>query len=555
MTVAMPQWIERMYAGKVGRDHLGLGSVSSDQILPEISPSINVLTYHPRYHSFYAFLLYEFWQRDHLARTYDRWVRFFRPREFIFSVGAHLCKQDEHDDTRNIVGSNTTEGLARERRPSYDTSTEYIKNKLGGYGLYYRTVMAELGLIYPGGPGLPYPIDVPSELGEKLALAFKSGVEHTRYYREYFDQDNVMVPIEVIEEYIQPACLCQAKTDSAPDAHLLRDLFLHGGLPELAESRRATFRYLLDISSQTNGFAIDQDAFRQLAFFGQAVNGARYSPANEEIASTHKRWRLYQAREYYAFALNAMWHYLCGWGIAGNGDIRPIPAERFWLHLEDVALDFNQLATILKLPHPNLDPAAPYSDLLTWLEALIGADGNAFDSACTLDSPLNEHRLYSLADGNQTDPSIMVAGMIVMLGLIYLRFGHEGLWAEPEWSLSQKGEPDRLSLDRFVKTARHRLKSDPPSIKRFARWIYDDYIILQHQFIATRKLPENTFRFRREGLNLRFYNLWNALSFMNSRFDAIDTTVQELGFCNKLGEEQHKLSALGRRLLSEGDTG
>jgi len=52
-----PQWIEKMYPGKVGRDHLGLGSVSSDQILPTLSPGINVLTIHPRYHSFYTFLL------------------------------------------------------------------------------------------------------------------------------------------------------------------------------------------------------------------------------------------------------------------------------------------------------------------------------------------------------------------------------------------------------------------------------------------------------------------------------------------------------------------
>jgi len=52
------------YASKVGRDHLGLGSVSSDQILPTLSPAVNVLTIHPRYHSFYTFLLDEFWQRD-----------------------------------------------------------------------------------------------------------------------------------------------------------------------------------------------------------------------------------------------------------------------------------------------------------------------------------------------------------------------------------------------------------------------------------------------------------------------------------------------------------
>jgi len=42
--IAQPQWIARMYPAKVGRDHLGLGSVSSDQILPTLSPGVNVLT-------------------------------------------------------------------------------------------------------------------------------------------------------------------------------------------------------------------------------------------------------------------------------------------------------------------------------------------------------------------------------------------------------------------------------------------------------------------------------------------------------------------------------
>jgi hypothetical protein len=42
--VTTPQWIAKMYAAKAGRDHLGLGSVSSDQILPTLSPGINVLT-------------------------------------------------------------------------------------------------------------------------------------------------------------------------------------------------------------------------------------------------------------------------------------------------------------------------------------------------------------------------------------------------------------------------------------------------------------------------------------------------------------------------------
>jgi len=107
VTTVAPQWIAKMYAAKVGRDHLGLGSVSSDQILPSLSPSVNVLTHHPRYHSFYVFLLDEFWRRDR-PRNEDAWKKFFRPREFIFSVGAHLCGQSEHGDMGKIVGAQKT---------------------------------------------------------------------------------------------------------------------------------------------------------------------------------------------------------------------------------------------------------------------------------------------------------------------------------------------------------------------------------------------------------------------------------------------------------------
>src|SRR5215213_6801961 len=106
-----PQWIARMYPGSSGQDHLGLGSVSSDQILPTLSPGINVITVHPRYHSFYAFLLDEFWRRD-LPRTRDAWVHFFRPRDFVFALSTHLCDRSEHGDLDGIVSSRKTGPLA-----------------------------------------------------------------------------------------------------------------------------------------------------------------------------------------------------------------------------------------------------------------------------------------------------------------------------------------------------------------------------------------------------------------------------------------------------------
>ena len=90
VTLLRPMWTEQVYPSVGGQDHLGLGSVVTDKILPALSPGINVLTPHPRYWSFYAFVVDEFWNRD-LPRTNSALRRFLRHKESIFSVAGHLC--------------------------------------------------------------------------------------------------------------------------------------------------------------------------------------------------------------------------------------------------------------------------------------------------------------------------------------------------------------------------------------------------------------------------------------------------------------------------------
>ena len=115
------------------------------------------------------------------------------------------------------------------------------------------------------------------------------------------------------------------------------------------------------------------------------------------------------------------------------------------------------------------------------------------------------------------------------------------------------GADGRLSVDGFVRSLRRRVRSGHVTIGDIARWLFADYIILQHQLVATSKLPDNTFRFRREADRLRFYNLHNSLRFMNSRFEAISTTLHELGLCGDFGRADHSLTSDGQMLLEHGD--
>ena len=88
-----------------------------------------------------------------------------------------------------------------------------------------------------------------------------------------------------------------------------------------------------------------------------------------------------------------------------------------------------------------------------------------------------------------------------------------------------------------------------------ARWLLSDYVIRQHERVATAKLAQtgDTFRFRRQGDRLRFYEADTRASMTNSRFQALATVIHELGFAGNLYAESHPLSPDGRRLLDSGD--
>jgi hypothetical protein len=547
-----PQWIAKMYPGKTGRDHLGLGSVSSDQILPSLAPGINVLTIHPRYHSFYTFLLDEFWRRD-LPRTHASFVAFYRPREFIYSLAAHLCDRPEHSVTGSIVGADKTAGLARSKLTAYDTTTDYIKSALGGYGLYYRSVMVELGFVYPGDPTLLHKFDVPTDLrGHALAESFRAAVRDTEYYRAYFDHDVTLVPREVVVEYARRACLCQLQTADAPDRRLLLDAFLHSGFSEAdAARRRQTFRLFLDVAGKMQARTITQDQFRQLLYFGATRDGRAYRP-DAQLVDIAARWRVYQAREYYAYALNALWCGLCDWGLARHGDARPLPLGDFYRDV-DTMLSMAVIADSFGIQRSGLTAASSFVALLNWLCEVLHTEEWSFDARCGADAAINEHLLYDLIQRGRSNPGVILAAPFVLLALVYLRFAPFLDIPYGPWEVARMGGSDRLSLHRFLTILRAKLRQGQPTIGEIARWLIADYVVLQHDLVAASKLPENTYRFRREGGLLRFFAFENPLRFMDSRFEAIGTTLHELGLCGSFARPGHGLRDLGERLLGEGD--
>jgi hypothetical protein len=67
------------------------------------------------------------------------------------------------------------------------------------------------------------------------------------------------------------------------------------------------------------------------------------------------------------------------------------------------------------------------------------------------------------------------------------------------------------------------------------------------------KLPEDTFRFCRDGDRLRFSTLRATAGFNDSRFAAVSTIVAELGLAGGLGSANHALTVAGASLLTTGE--
>jgi len=283
-----PVWGARAFAPKSGQDHLGLGSVSSDRILPSLSPGINVLTIHPRYWSFYSWVLDDFWATD-LPRTHGAFRGFYRPREALFAMACYVCDAPEHKTlVANVVGSRRVSPKAGDA--SFDPQFDYIKEALGGYGLYYRSAMELTGALVVAGPANGFPFDAPTPIGRALAAAFRDAVSGTRLAATFEHGDLAApVPRDVLVEFARAACLCQLRVPESHDLPLLQDLFLHSGTLQEITSRSETIRMLLDLSRCRSSEAIGQDDFRQLIYFRELEN-SQYE-ARPELVDVARRWR------------------------------------------------------------------------------------------------------------------------------------------------------------------------------------------------------------------------------------------------------------------------
>ena len=178
--------------------------------MPLLLPGILELSQRARYFSFHAYLL------DRYLDLYGKGTvnkesqsAFIKAREWELGLAVLHCP---YECGSVPVGAQALRSVLRHQRPPYPRG-ESVESPYGGYGLYYRSPMADLGIVARAGTLLgdsPIPVDVlyPHERARRLVETFRDAVADTVYVKTWMLRQN-SIPVNVLEEYASVACLCQ----------------------------------------------------------------------------------------------------------------------------------------------------------------------------------------------------------------------------------------------------------------------------------------------------------------------------------------------------------
>ena len=202
---------------------------------------------------------------------------------------------------------------------------------------------------------------------------------------------------------------------------------------------------------------------------------------------------------------------------------------------------------------PEFTSETPVGELLEHLRARVDVEASAYETWLRHEA-LDEHVLYQACLDHDTDDGRTLVALVALLLLLQERFGLPRRHSQyrREQHLLTEGGSLRNGMARFMHLLNQRLLRQV-SLAELLQWLIDDFVIVQHERVATAKLPDDTYRVRRVGDGLRFFPQEVPAAFNDSRFLALSTTVHELGWVATFREPKRTLTPSGRALLSGGD--
>jgi hypothetical protein len=364
---------------------------------------------------------------------------------------------------------------------------------------------------------------------------------------------NDPLPLEVLREYAEVACLCRlphlaeereavhealfgsdpVEADTIPTSPLAPGAIVDAGDESPAEilleeyggairQRRRSFAHYLSLLDAEPAVVSDESAYREALWSPPTVR-------DEGQALVAGQWSALIAKDVWQDAICSVWSEFCRSGLART---RELGRGLTWAETEEVARR-------LVVGPPELHPAGTTADLAEALAAnRVDAAGDVRPALMTLEAL----RRWTVS----TDTAS--SGLIVILELDRRAGSHEGHGWKLGTSVRSAWQPSVAS----IREALHTHVGSGATTADTVWWLVDRFVLQVHERIAYSKLPEFTFRFRWEEGLLRFFDHgMGRFPLASIRLRAFASLSNDLGLWDRDAEGAAALSALGREFVSE----
>jgi hypothetical protein len=559
VVVPAPRWVLPAWRVEEGRDPLGLQTTTQDRLMPLLLPGILQLSRRARYFSFHAFLLDEY-QRRRLPADGHSLSTFIKRREWEYGLAVLHCP---HDCGSSPVGARRLAAEVRLHDPPYQRG-ESVESPFGGYGLYYRTPLAEVGIVARAGTllgDLPITVDVlrRTDRAGRLAATFRAAVKATAYYQRWMLTSDPL-PLEVLEEYAVVACLCrlehladerdavhdalfgtdppstvigrgasgaagQPGDDSTPAAAIPDEVAQELGTTAVVQRRRSVAHYLTVLDADPH-VADDEAAYREGLW-------APPAPRNDGHALVAGHWAALIAKDVWQEAICSVWSQFCRAGITQT---RRLGRGLTWTEVRDLASSLTGGPPALPPDHPTAALADPLTE--------GGAPVTVADVTVTSATALEQLRQLTASLDTAT------SGLVVLLELDRRAQQLDNPGFRQAIAVASTWQP---SLAAVLKGLHAHLASRP-TIADTLWWLVQQFILGVHERIAYSKLTtaEFTFRFRWEDGLLRFFDRGaGRFPLAGIRREPLSSLTADLGFWAPDEQGVPRLTQRGRAFVDQ----
>lgn len=473
--------------------------------MPILLPGILALSQRARYFSFFAFVLRTF-EELRLPPTQEALSDFVKLREFEFAAAVQLCPRGCGQISAGAVGKDRAGPAVAMGSVSIERR-ESVVSFLGGYGLYYRTPLVELGLVVPRGTAVGEdevtPVDVLSRDPRAQALAdhYRDAVAATEYQRLHM-LGTEPIPRDALEEFAECACLCRLSDYPAEQAALRRAVF-ESPAPELASQfmqRQRSFALFLRELEKDPNVADSSSALRSAVWH----DFSSQDDAADALATTRAQWAALVMKEHVQEAFSTIWSHFCRQGLDSQSSD---------------GLSMQAVEAMIRGPVLSTEPLDVLGSSLSYSETM---PASSFVSSVT---DATEHvvpeDLRTWAAGSDS----AIAGLTLLFATLGRLPGSGSVpraWADIGLQHSDR-QPSLLGLATLLDQQFER----DATLGDVFTWLVHRFVISAHEQIAYSKLPDFTFRFRWEGGRLRFYPIGQG------RFDLADMRRQSIARLSK----------------------